>query len=108
MQDEKSIRYSMAHEDIDTHFVLRSSAPGPGEHSRSAFRPDRPAYLSVANLKPGDAVIISFANSEDVSRVTAITLLAGVEPLLKTSTRGGQSINLGSWNLDLNMNVGVP
>jgi hypothetical protein len=35
-------------------------------------------------------------------------LLAGVEPLLKTSTRGGQPINLGSWNLDLNMNVGVP
>jgi len=65
-------------------------------------------HLSGADLKPGDAVIISFANSEDVSRVTAITLLAGVESLLKTSTRGGQSVNLGSWNLDLNMNVGVP
>jgi hypothetical protein len=65
-------------------------------------------HLSVADLKPGAAVIISFANSEDVSRVTAITLLAGIEPLLKTSTRGGQSVNLGSWNLDLNMNVGVP
>ena len=64
--------------------------------------------LNLADLKPGDAVIISFANSEDASRVTAITLLAGVEPLLKTSTRGGQPINLGSWNLDLNMNVGVP
>jgi Cu/Ag efflux protein CusF len=64
--------------------------------------------LNLADLKPGDTVIISFANSEDASRVTAITLLAGVEPLLKTSTRGGQSVNLGSWNLDLNMNVGVP
>jgi hypothetical protein len=64
--------------------------------------------LNLADLKPGDTVIISFANSEDASRVTAITLLAGVEPLLKTSTRGGQSVNLGSWNLDLNMTVGVP
>jgi len=65
-------------------------------------------HLNLADLKPGDAVIISFAASEDASRVTVITLLAGVEPLLKTSTRGGQPINLGSWNLDLNMNVGVP
>jgi len=35
-------------------------------------------------------------------------VLAGVEPLLKTSVKGGQLVNLGSWNLDLNMNVGVP
>ena len=64
--------------------------------------------LSPADLKPGDAVILSFANVADASRITAITLLAGVEPLLRTSGKGGQLVNLGSWNLDLNMNVGVP
>jgi hypothetical protein len=83
------------------------SAPDQGPRDLQPLI-ERLPHLSVADLKAGDAVIISFANSEDVSRVTAITLLAGVEPLLKTSTRGGQSINLGSWNLDLNMNVGVP
>jgi Cu/Ag efflux protein CusF len=83
------------------------SAPDQGPRDLQPLV-ERLPHLSGADLKAGDAVIISFANSEDVSRVTAITLLAGVEPLLKTSTRGGQSVNLGSWNLDLNMNVGVP
>jgi Cu/Ag efflux protein CusF len=64
--------------------------------------------LSPADLKPGDAVVLSFANIADASRITAITLLAGVEPLLKAPGKGGQVVNLGSWNLDLNMNVGVP
>jgi len=27
---------------------------------------------------------------------------------LKAPGKGGQLVNLGSWNLDLNMNVGVP
>jgi Cu/Ag efflux protein CusF len=64
--------------------------------------------LNPASLKPGDAVILSFASGADASRITAITLLAGVEPLLKAPGKSGQSVNLGSWNLDLNMNVGVP
>ena len=59
--------------------------------------------LGLADLKPGDAIIISCTNSEDLSRVTAITLLAGVEPVLRISSKGGQVLNLGSWNLDLNM-----
>lgn len=64
--------------------------------------------LNLADLKPGEAVVISSTNSEDPSQVTAITLLAGVEPLLKTSTQGGREVNISSWNLDLNMNVGAP
>ena len=64
--------------------------------------------LILTDLKPGDAIIFTFATGEDASRITAITLLAGVEPLLKTPGKAGQSVNLGSWSLDLNMNVGVP
>jgi hypothetical protein len=64
--------------------------------------------LTLNDLKPGDAIIFTFAAGEDASRITAITLLAGVEPLLKAPGKGGQSVNLGSWSLDLNMNVGVP
>src|SRR5262245_4438215 len=64
--------------------------------------------LTLTDLKPGDAIIFTFATGEDASRITAITLLAGVEPLLKAPGKGGQSVNFGSWNLDLNMNVGVP
>lgn len=62
--------------------------------------------LTVAELKPGDAVIVTCTRSEDASRVTAITLLAGVESLLKAAARSGRGLDLGSWNLDLNMNAG--
>jgi hypothetical protein len=64
--------------------------------------------LTLTDLRPGDAIIFTFATGEDASHITAITLLAGVEPLLKAPGKGGQLVNLGSWNLDLNMNVGVP
>ncbi len=93
----------------------RTSNPDGGSGRSTDQRPRdlqsmiaRLAPLSLAELKTGEAVIFSCTNSEDQSRVTAITLLAGVEPLLKPSSRGGLAFDLGSWNLDLNMNVGVP
>ena len=64
--------------------------------------------LSLTDLKPGDAVIVACTNSDDPSRVTAITVLAGVEPVLRSSPGGSRPLDLGSWNLDLNMNVGAP
>ena len=64
--------------------------------------------ISAADLTAGDALIISCTNSSDPSRVTAITLLAGVEPLMRGTPKGGRTLDLGSWNIDLNMNVGLP
>ncbi len=69
---------------------------------------ERLPHLRLADIKPGEAVILSCTSSIDPSRVTAITLLAGVEPVLRASSRGGRPLDLGSWNLDLNMNAGVP
>ena len=56
--------------------------------------------LGLASLKPGDALILSCTKDEAPSRTLAITLLAGVEPLFKTSSKGGRTLDLGSWNLD--------
>ncbi len=64
--------------------------------------------ISLTELKPGEPVVISGMNSGDPAKLTAITVLAGVEPLLKPSTRGARPPDIGSWNLDLNMGVGVP
>jgi hypothetical protein len=80
------------------------NAPGQPRDLRPLIEKLPP--LGLANLKAGDAVILSFAPGADASRVTAITLLAGIEPLLKPAGKGGQAVNLGSWNLDLN--IGVP
>ncbi len=43
---------------------------------------ERAPQFSLGELKPGDALVISSTAGSDPSRVTAITLVAGVEPLL--------------------------
>jgi Domain of unknown function (DUF5666) len=54
--------------------------------------------LSLADLKAGDAIMVSTTQGTDPSRVTAITLLAGVEPLLTASPNATRDIMSG-WNL---------
>ena len=64
--------------------------------------------LSLAELKAGDAVVISGTSGDDPAKLTAITILSGVESLLKPPSRGARAPDIGSWNLDLNMGVGAP
>ncbi len=52
----------------------------------------------LADLKSGDAVMIVASPSSD-SAFTAITLLAGVEPLLSANSQGGQQLTLSPWNI---------
>jgi hypothetical protein len=52
----------------------------------------------LANLNKGDAVMIVGTSGTQDEGVTAITLLAGVEPILEASPKGGQSI-LSPWSL---------
>ena len=52
----------------------------------------------LADLKSGDAVMIVASPSSD-SAYTAITLLAGVEPLLAANPQGGQQLTLSPWNI---------
>ncbi|MEO7651367.1 MAG: hypothetical protein ABIZ80_12955, partial [Bryobacteraceae bacterium] len=58
----------------------------------------------LASLKPGDPIIIASTAGSDPSAVTAITVLGGVEPLLRSAPKGSQGMVLGNWNLS----VGVP
>jgi hypothetical protein len=43
---------------------------------------DRQPQATLADLKPGDVVIVSSTTGADPTRVSAITLLAGAEPVL--------------------------
>lgn len=56
-----------------------------------------PAGLS--DLQKGDAVMIVSTAGNDSGVVTAITLLAGVEPILQASASGGQALTLSPWSL---------
>lgn len=54
--------------------------------------------MPASELKPGDAIMVSTTQGSDPGRVIAITLLAGVEPLLTASPTATRDIMSG-WNL---------
>jgi hypothetical protein len=74
---------------------------------------DRQPQATLADLKPGDVVIVSSTTGTDPTRVNAITLLAGAEPVLAAlqaqPRRGGAS---GGADLGLpagiDLGIGLP
>lgn len=62
---------------------------------------ERMPQLSLAELKKGDAVIVSSSKNPGDSAITAFAFVAGVEPFLAAAPRTAGQVNLGSWNLDL-------
>lgn len=90
-----------------------ASAGGPGGQGgpggmRGGGMPDfqqlieRMPAIRLDELKVGDALIVAATRGADASQVTAITLLAGVEPIL-TTPASRQAMVLGNWSLDMNM-----
>jgi transcription antitermination factor NusG len=58
---------------------------------------DNSPAITLAELKVGDAIVVSHTVGASAAQVTAIKLLAGVEPIL--TKPGTQEMSLGSWNL---------
>lgn len=55
---------------------------------------------SLADLKAGDAVmIVASEPSPGSSKVTAVTLLSGVEPILAATPSGSAAMTLSPWNV---------
>ena len=59
---------------------------------------DRLTPMAFTDLKSGDAVMLLSTSGAEATRVTAITLLAGVEALLTASPDAARDI-MGGWNL---------
>jgi len=74
---------------------------GPGGSGDLQQVLDRSPQLALAELKKGDAVIISGAKAPDGAPVTAFSFVAGVEPFLAAAPRTAGEVNLGSWNLEV-------
>jgi hypothetical protein len=60
--------------------------------------------ITVADLKPGDMIAVSSSKTADATRITAIKLLAGVEPFLTAAqaasgNNGGQRGGQGSFTI---------
>jgi hypothetical protein len=54
---------------------------------------------TLADLQKGEAVMIVTTEGTQANGVTAITLLAGVEPILEASSKGSASTILTPWTL---------
>jgi hypothetical protein len=76
----------------------RAGWAGRGGHGDVGTMLDRLPPLPLAELKPGDAIMVSTTAGTDPERVTAVTLLAGVEPLLRASPTATRDL-LSGWNL---------
>jgi hypothetical protein len=94
----------------------RPEGGGPAAEGRGMGAPslhdmlERLPALPVDQLKPGDQVAVSSTTSGDASRLTAVVLLAGIEPLLESRPRGtgggGETLGLSAGALD--MGLGIP
>lgn len=73
-------------------------AGGAGSSSGLARVLQRSPEIHVGDLHKGDAVMI-VATSGDPNEATAIRLVAGVEPMLRASASGSQSMFSSAWNL---------
>jgi hypothetical protein len=58
---------------------------------------DRSPAITVADLKAGDAIVVSSTVGASPDKVTAISLVAGIEPII--TKPGTQEMSLGDWNL---------
>jgi hypothetical protein len=75
---------------------------GGGMRLDPARAVERAPVITLAELKNGDALMINSSVGEDPSKVTAITLVAGVEPLLTApATRNSQDPSAGSWGIEM-------
>ena len=80
--------------------VRREIRPGGGGRA-----PDLQQFLTrlpaatLADLQKGDAVMIVSTVGSASGQVTAITLLAGVEPAVTASPKGAQAMMLSPWSL---------
>ena len=80
-----------------------SEASGRDPEGRQGGPPDRTEYIqrlleglpsiTLGDLKPGDAVLVSSVTGEDPGRVTAIMVVAGVEALLRAPASPGSPVS---------------
>ena len=55
--------------------------------------------IQLADLKPGDALIVNIALGSDPAKPYAIGVVAGVEPILRAAPNSGPDPLAGSWNM---------
>lgn len=84
------------------HPVREGSMGGPGRSAGGDLSQmlSRLPTESLTDLKPGDAVmIVASEPSPGSTKVTAVTMLSGVEPILAATPSGAPAMTLSPWNV---------
>ena len=63
---------------------------------------ERAPAFTLAELQPGEPLIISTTARAGANVANAITVLSGVEPILRAAPTGA-GVNLGGWSLEMNV-----
>ena len=59
---------------------------------------EQQATIQLADLKPGEPIVVTGSTSSDPSKLTAMTLVAGVDPILRAAPQNGPDPLGGNWN----------
>lgn len=77
-----------------------------GRGGRGAGRPldlakiiDQQPTITLADLKPGEPIVVAGAAADDLSKLQALKLISGVDPILRAAPQNGPDPLGGSWNL---------
>lgn len=55
--------------------------------------------IKISDLKAGDAVVVTGAAGNDMAKLAALSMVAGVDPILRAAPQNGPDPLGGSWNL---------
>jgi hypothetical protein len=69
---------------------------------------ERTPALALGELKAGDPLVVVSTEGAKPAEVTAILVLAGVEPILAARPKGSNQVNLGPWSLGMGGTEGAP
>ena len=75
------------------------SAGGPGRGPDIQQILARAPSVTLKDLQKGNMVIVVATEGQTAQQATAITVVAGVEPMLQASTSGSQAMLSSAWNL---------
>ena len=91
-----------------------SAAPSPGQNNQQGSAPGAPPgrgggdfqqmiarmpAAAISDLQKGDAIMVVTTQGNGKDPLTVITLLGGVEPILRSSPKGSQDMILSPWSL---------
>ncbi len=83
---------------VDAGGAGRGRGPGGGRNLDQAKLLEQQPTIQLADLKPGDPIVVTGSPSNDMSKLTAMSLVAGVEPILRAAPQNGPDPLGGNWN----------